>query len=238
MNFTGANNSMMMDTTMTTIHEASKSKTKQKMLTLSSKKPKNTSSALFVRTKSTNLVASSTPTQKAPPYAKYLPQNFMHKYVTNNNKTHCELCDYEFKKVSLDKDQRRTHCRRCGKSICSWCGSNYLQISQSDQTKHKCCDQCASEIENLHIKHTLKQRTDLLRLHLQQTNDRIKQCRIDTNQQIAQILEQKSKVQMAELEQTAQDLQFNEQILRLQDELQRHLRVNQDTMSRLNEVQT
>lgn len=123
MNFGSGDSSVVMDTTMTETFAATMKKSKSKGLTSVRNKP--VSSALNVRTKS-NLVASTAPDLKAAPYAQFLPLNFMHKYITNNNKPACELCHFEFKKVSLDKDQRRTHCRRCGKSICSWCASNML----------------------------------------------------------------------------------------------------------------
>jgi len=51
----------------------------------------------------------------------HLPVNFEKDFIDKQNLQHCQLCGSSFSKISVIKNDRRTHCRRCGKTVCGPC---------------------------------------------------------------------------------------------------------------------
>lgn len=87
---------------------------------------------------------------------QYLPNKHREDYVTFKEESNCYLCGLEFATFSLNRG--RTHCRKCGNSVCKDCCQSKLPLSKEKVTEtEKVCDQCCAEIQNLHIKHFYKQ---------------------------------------------------------------------------------
>lgn len=59
-------------------------------------------------------------------YVPHLPQNLKAEFVERQNLKNCQLCGLEFKIMSIYKNSHRTHCRRCGKSVCQNCCTSML----------------------------------------------------------------------------------------------------------------
>jgi hypothetical protein len=51
---------------------------------------------------------------------------------------------------------RQHHCRLCSKTVCNYC-SLERRLSQEDEQKYHCCNECDFELCNPHLKTTLKQ---------------------------------------------------------------------------------
>jgi hypothetical protein len=94
----------------------------------------------------------------------------------------------------MSKEDRRTHCRKCGKSCCQLCCQNFLVLSKTDRTEYKCCDFCASDIENLTFKNEIKSMTDRFRIETQEAQDRGKEAEDGIGQKMPLILEIQSKL--------------------------------------------
>lgn len=77
-----------------------------------------------------------------------LPEHFNPKEIKFHELDSCEICEQVFNMTN-----RRHHCRRCGKSVCTKCGSNMKALSRSDQkTLYKICDACDTDLENFKLK--------------------------------------------------------------------------------------
>ena len=86
-------------------------------------------------------------------YAEFLPNKFRDEYITQKNNDECYLCGNHFTKLSFNDQKKRSHCRRCGESVCKQCCATELPICKENLTKpEKVCDRCATDIQNLHIK--------------------------------------------------------------------------------------
>lgn len=83
-------------------------------------------------------------------YIKHLPNKFNNTYVTNQNAEFCNLCRTTFSILTFKDKKKRTHCRKCGASVCRQCCSMKLQLSKSNPQREKVCDSCCAEIQNLH----------------------------------------------------------------------------------------
>ena len=55
-------------------------------------------------------------------YMKFLPENHREDWVKWAEADHCYLCALVFSKMSINK--HRTHCRKCGNSVCKFCSQN------------------------------------------------------------------------------------------------------------------
>jgi hypothetical protein len=76
-----------------------------------------------------------------------LPEFFDPNSVGHHELKSCEICE-----VVFNMTQRRHHCRRCGKSVCTKCSANMKPLSRQDaKTVYRVCDACDTEIENFKV---------------------------------------------------------------------------------------
>ena len=85
-------------------------------------------------------------------YVQYLPKKWDEKLVEWQNADHCYLCQVVFSKITLSDAKKRTHCRKCGYSVCRLCCANEIQLCQINPKKEKVCNKCCAEVQNLHIR--------------------------------------------------------------------------------------
>ena len=67
----------------------------------------------------------------------------------------CQLCEAPFT-TGMGKNPIR-HCKRCARSVCEVCSSVKRQLSRSDKTLHRTCDQCDTEMDNFKLKENHKE---------------------------------------------------------------------------------
>jgi len=73
---------------------------------------------------------------------KALPDNFDTKKVVKHEKSQCEICYLKF-----GISNKRHHCKRCGKSVCSKCSLNQRPLSKKDlKTIYRVCDYCDTDL--------------------------------------------------------------------------------------------
>ena len=85
-------------------------------------------------------------------YVRFLPKKWDDKLVEWAEDDDCYLCGVHFQKLTLNDAKKRTHCRRCGNSVCRLCCSNEIQLSQINPKKEKVCNSCCADIQNLHVR--------------------------------------------------------------------------------------
>lgn len=73
-------------------------------------------------------IAANSPDPLLDEYLRFLPQKFNAQSVTWQHADACALCDKAFSRISLYKKERRTHCRRCGQSVCGYCCENMMRL--------------------------------------------------------------------------------------------------------------
>lgn len=117
---------------------------------------------------------TKTPDGKSKPdleYLEFLPKKHNARYVVWQNADECALCSVEFSKLSVSA-HRRTHCRRCGNSVCRPCCTNEMPLSKETiNSPEKVCDKCCAEIENLHIKAFYRKVVDIERINAVSLDD-------------------------------------------------------------------
>jgi hypothetical protein len=136
-------------------------------------------------------------------YAQHLPKKFREEYVTQKKQDECHLCGSMFHKLSFKDATKRSHCRKCGESVCRLCRSVSLPLSKESVTKfEKVCDGCAVDIQNLHIKAYYKEILSCNRegLHLieeqiQERDNHIKAMERQANEKEHELRYSKSKTE-------------------------------------------
>mmetsp|Transcript_27832 Transcript_27832/g.26887 ORF Transcript_27832/g.26887 Transcript_27832/m.26887 type:complete len:165 (-) Transcript_27832:503-997(-) len=77
------------------------------------------------------------------------------------------------------------HCRRCGKTVCSKCGTNKRYLSKKDKKNlYRICDQCDTILSNFKLKQTVdsniqaqRDQIEIIDFTLQQTQDRLNELK-------------------------------------------------------------
>ena len=62
-------------------------------------------------------------------YTQSLPPNFVVQEHLWQKENSCFWCKRVFQKINFNKNVRRTHCRKCCRSVCGYCCSTYVYLS-------------------------------------------------------------------------------------------------------------